>query len=83
MVSPWIHSRASIEHCAEVLFDAAEKAICVAHLALLTHWQHGSHEGGDFGYGGRRSERWISYDDEMAPRPAPIPWARCTTMDCR
>ena len=55
---------------AEVLFDAAEKANCVAHLALLTHWQHGSAEGGDFGYGGRRSERWISYDDEMAPRPS-------------
>ena len=33
-------------------------------------WQHGNAEGGDFGYGGRRSERWISYDDEMAPRPS-------------
>ena len=46
---------------ADVLFDAAEQAGCVAHLALITHWQSGSAEGGDYGYRGYNS--W-SYDDE-------------------
>ena len=46
---------------AEVLFEAAQEADCVAHLALATHWQSGSAEGGDYGY--RRYSRW-SYDEE-------------------
>ena len=46
---------------AEVLLEAAQEADCVAHLALATHWQSGSAEGGDYGY--RRYSRW-SYDEE-------------------
>jgi hypothetical protein len=56
---------------AEVLFDAAEQAGCTAHLALITHWQNGSAEGGDYGYGGRdryhsrkRYGRWTDDEDE-------------------
>ena len=52
---------------AEVLFDAAEKADCEAHLALVTLWQSGAAEGGydDCGYGsGRRYSRWDDDDDE-------------------
>lgn len=54
---------------ANVLFEAAEQAGCLAHLALLTHWQSGSAEGGDY-YGryrnrrGRNRYRSWSYDDE-------------------
>lgn len=35
---------------ADVLFDAADQAGCVAHLALVTHWESGSAEGGDYNY---------------------------------
>jgi hypothetical protein len=48
---------------AGVLFEAAEQADCVAHLALVTLWQSGSAEG-DYGYSygwGRGYRR--SYDD--------------------
>ncbi|MEX2185183.1 MAG: 2OG-Fe(II) oxygenase, partial [Pirellulales bacterium] len=52
---------------AEMLFDAAEQAGCVAHLALVTKWQSGSAEGGDFyddyHYRRNRYRRW-SYDDD-------------------
>ena len=50
---------------AEVLFAAAEQAECSAYLALITHWQSGSAEGGydGGGYGRGRRSRW-SYDDE-------------------
>lgn len=39
---------------AEVLFEAAEQADCVAHLALVTLWQCGQAEGGyeEYPYGG-------------------------------
>jgi hypothetical protein len=49
----------------EVLFDAAKRAGCVAHLALITHWLSGSAEGGDsdYSYGRGRRRRW-SYDDD-------------------
>ncbi len=38
---------------ANILFDAAERADCEAHLALVTLWQSGAAEGGydDYGYG--------------------------------
>jgi predicted 2-oxoglutarate/Fe(II)-dependent dioxygenase YbiX len=51
---------------AEVLFEAAERADCVAHLALVTLWQSGSAEGGydDYSYGRGRGYRWSDYDDE-------------------
>ncbi len=53
---------------AEVLFNAAEKANCDAHLALVTLWQSGSAEGGydDYSYGrGRGYSRWDDdYDNE-------------------
>ena len=50
---------------ADVLFAAAERAGCIAHLALITHWQSGSAEGGDYGYtyGDRDYESW-SYGEE-------------------
>jgi hypothetical protein len=50
---------------AEVLFEAAEQADCVAHLALVTLWQSGSAEGGyeDYSYGRGRRYHW-SDDDE-------------------
>ncbi len=56
---------------AEVLFDAAEKSNCVAHLALITHWQSGSAEGGEFdGYGswGQRERYgdWSASDEDEA-----------------
>ena len=44
---------------AEVLFDAAEHADCMAYLALVTLWQHGSAEGG-WGHG----YRWSNHDDD-------------------
>ncbi len=50
---------------ADVLFDAADQAGYAAHLALVTHWQSGSAEGGDYGYSrGRERYRSWSYDDE-------------------
>jgi hypothetical protein len=47
---------------AEVLFDAAEKAGGVAHLALITHWQSGSARYEGRGYE-RGYESW-SYDED-------------------
>ena len=50
---------------AEVLFDAAEQAGCVAHLALITLWQLGDvdHDYGDYSY--RRRRRYGSrYSDD-------------------
>jgi hypothetical protein len=52
------------------LFDAAEQAGCVAHLALVTHWQSGSAEGGDYDYyssypGRRIYGDWPGDDDEF------------------
>lgn len=50
---------------ADVLFDAAEQAGCVAHLALVTHWQSGSAEGGDYDYYSyRRRRRYGHWSDE-------------------
>ncbi|TVS19433.1 MAG: 2OG-Fe(II) oxygenase [Planctomycetaceae bacterium] len=51
---------------AEVLFEAAEQADCVAHLALVTLWQSGSAEGGydDYSFGRGRGYRWSDYDDD-------------------
>jgi predicted 2-oxoglutarate/Fe(II)-dependent dioxygenase YbiX len=50
---------------ADVLFDAAEQTGCVAHLALLTHWQSGSAEGGDYDdYSYRRRRRYGDWSDE-------------------
>lgn len=43
---------------ADVLFDAAEQAGCMAHLALVTHWQNGSAEGGDYDDYSYRSYGW-------------------------
>lgn len=50
---------------ADVLLEAAEQADCVAHLALVTHWQSGCAEGGydDYDYGRGRYRSW-SYDEE-------------------
>lgn len=51
---------------AEVLFEAAEQADCVAHLALVTLWQSGSAEGGynEYSYGRGRRYRWSDDEDE-------------------
>ncbi len=51
---------------AEVLFEAAEQAGCVAHLALVTFWQSGSAEGGydDYSRYRRRRRYWYDDDDE-------------------
>ena len=51
---------------AEVLFEAAEQAGCVAHLALVTLWQSGSAEGGydEYSYGRGRGYRWSDDEDE-------------------
>ncbi len=51
---------------AAVLFEAAEQADCVAHLALITLWQSGSAEGGydDYSYGRRRGDYWSDDEDE-------------------
>ena len=52
---------------ASVLFEAAEQADCMAYLALVTLWQHGSAEGDfdDFSYGrGRRYSRFEEDGDE-------------------
>lgn len=52
---------------AEVLFEAAEQADCVAHLALITLWQNGEALGGydDYAYRGRyRRYDWSDLEDE-------------------
>jgi hypothetical protein len=52
---------------AEVLFEAAEQADCVAHLALITLWQNGEALGGydDYAYRGRyRRYSWSDFEDE-------------------
>jgi hypothetical protein len=52
---------------AEVLFEAAEQADCVAHLALVTLWQSGAAEGGynDYSYrGGYRRYHRSDFEDE-------------------
>lgn len=51
---------------AEVLFEAAEQAGCVAHLALITLWQSGSAEGGydEYSYGYGRGRGYHVSDDE-------------------
>lgn len=51
---------------AEVLFEAARLAGCVAHLGLITIYQNGSAEGGDdgYGYGSGRSRRYYDSDDD-------------------
>ena len=51
---------------AEVLFEAAEQADCIAHLALVTLWQSGQAEGGydDYSYGYGRGRRYHWSDDE-------------------
>ena len=52
---------------AEVLFEAAEQADCVAHLALVTLWQCGEAEGGydDYSYrGGYRGYHRSDVEDE-------------------
>ena len=54
---------------AEVLFEAAEQADCVAHLALVTLWQMGQAEVGYDGYSyrdGYRGYRWSDIDEEDA-----------------
>ena len=58
---------------AEVLFDAADRADCVAHLALITLWQSGSAEGGydEYSYGyGRNYHRSDDEDDEDSDETA-------------
>ncbi len=53
---------------ADVLLRAAEQAGCIAHLALITHWQSGSAEGGDYGYSsGRGRYRSWSYEEAEDP----------------
>ena len=55
---------------AEVLFDAAEQAGCIAHLALLTLWQLGDvdHDYADYSY--RRRRRYGSrYSDDHDDDP--------------
>ena len=52
---------------AEVLFEAAEQADCVAHLALVTLWQSGEAEGGydEYSYrGGYRGYHRTDFEDE-------------------
>jgi hypothetical protein len=49
---------------ANVLFDAAAQADCVAHLALVTHWQNGEAEGSYDDYWNRRRNRWDDYDED-------------------
>ena len=52
---------------AEVLFEAAELADCVAHLALVTLWQSGQAEGGYDHYsnrGGYRRYHRSNFEDE-------------------
>ncbi len=51
---------------AEVLFEAADGADCVAHLALVTLQQSGSAEGGydDYSYGRGRGYHWSDDEDD-------------------
>jgi hypothetical protein len=51
---------------AEVLFEAAEQADCVAHLALVTLWQSGAAEEDyeAYSYGRGRRYHWSDEDDE-------------------
>jgi predicted 2-oxoglutarate/Fe(II)-dependent dioxygenase YbiX len=51
----------------EVLFEAAEQADCVAHLALVTLWQSGSAEGGydPYSYGRGRRYHWSDDEDDQ------------------
>ncbi len=53
---------------AEVLFEAAERAGCIAHLALVTLWQSGSAEGGydeySYRYGRGRNYHWSDDEDD-------------------
>lgn len=51
---------------AEVLFESAEQADCVAHLALVTLWQTGSAEGGydEYSHGYGRRGHWDDDEDE-------------------
>lgn len=51
---------------ANTLFDAAERAGCDAHLALVTLWQSGSAEGDEYhySYSRRRYSRWDEFEDE-------------------
>jgi hypothetical protein len=51
---------------ADVLFEAAEKSDCVAHLALMTLWQTGSSEGGydQYSYGHRRGYHHSDDEDD-------------------
>ena len=55
---------------AEVLFEAAEQAGCIAHLALITLWQLGDvdHDYSDYSY---RRRRWYGsrYDDDHDEDP--------------
>ena len=50
---------------AEVLFEAAEQADCVAHLALITLWQNGEALGGydEYAYRGNRRYDWCEDED--------------------
>src|SRR5512146_1437616 len=50
---------------ANVLFEAAEQADCVAHLALVTLWQSGAAEEDydDYSYGRGRRYHWSDEDD--------------------
>ena len=54
---------------AEVLFEAAEQAGCIAHLALLTLWQLGDvdHDYADYSYRQRRRYRSRYDDDDEDP----------------
>ena len=59
---------------ADVLFEAAERAGCIAHLALLTLWQLGDvdHDYSDYSY--RRRRRYRSrYDDDHDEDPGREP----------
>ncbi len=49
---------------AEVLFEAAEQAGWVAHLALVTLWQSGSAEGEEYEYSRYHSDRSRWYDED-------------------
>ncbi len=52
---------------AEVLFEAADRADCVVHLALVTLWESGAAECGyddDYSYGRRRRYGWSDDEDE-------------------
>ena len=49
---------------AEVLFEAAEQADWVAHLALVTLWQSGSAECDDYEYSRSRYDRHSWYDED-------------------